>query len=167
MPLMEDTLARLDELKIQYTLDRHPAVYTIKELDALDLPHKDCICKNLFLRNAKGDAHYLVVLPGHKREDLQVLREQLGSTKLSFASEERLMSHLGLTKGSVSPLGVLNNAGHDVVVALDRALAEMPVLVVHPNDNTATVWLSSGELLRVLESCGNPIAYVELPGGQG
>ena len=167
MPLMEDTLARLDELKIQYTLDRHPAVYTIEELDALDLPHKDCICKNLFLRHAKGDAHYLVVLPGHKRADLQVLREQLGSTKLSFASEDRLMSHLGLTKGSVSPLGVLNNAGHDVVVALDRALAEMPVLGVHPNDNTATVWLSSGELLRVLESCGNPITYVELPGGQG
>ena len=74
---MEDTLARLDELKIQYTLDRHPAVYTIEELDALDLPRKDCICKNLFLRNAKGDAHYLVVLPGHKQADLQVLREQL------------------------------------------------------------------------------------------
>ena len=162
MPMLEDTLRRLDELNAAYALDRHPAVYTIEEVDALDLPRKECICKNLFLRNAKGDTHYLAVLPGHKKADLQALREQLGSTKLSFASQERLMAQLKLTKGSVSPLGVLNNDG-SVVVVLDRALRELPVLGVHPNDNTGTVWMSLEELCRIIGACGSPVVWVDLP----
>lgn len=68
-----------------------------------ELGIKGSVCKNLFLRDAKGRQHFLVVLPGDRQADLGALAAALGSSKLSFASEERLMKHLGLTKGSVTP----------------------------------------------------------------
>ena len=54
-----DTLARMG---IEYELWEHPAVYTIEEMDALPLKRPDVIAKNLFLRDAKGKRHFLVVL---------------------------------------------------------------------------------------------------------
>ena len=77
-------------------------------------------CKNLFLRNQKGNRHYLVVLTASKKADLRAVADQIGDGKLSFASPERLMTHLGLTPGSVSPFGLINDREHAVRVVLDR-----------------------------------------------
>lgn len=76
--------------------------------------------KNLFLRDAKGKRHFLVVLDKDKRADLKALQEQLSCSKLSFASEERLKKHLGLSRGSVTPLGILNDAQGMVELVFDR-----------------------------------------------
>ena len=78
--------------------------------------------KNLFLRDAKGKRHFLVVLDKDKRADLKALQEQLSCSKLSFASEERLKKHLGLSRGSVTPLGILNDAQGMVELVFDRDL---------------------------------------------
>ena len=66
-------------------------------------------CKNLFLRNQKGTRHYLVILKHLKRADLRAVADQIGDGKLSFGSPERLMTHLGVTPGSVSPFGLIND----------------------------------------------------------
>src|SRR5919198_551216 len=73
-----------------------------------------------------------------KRVDLRALADQIGDGKLSFASPERLMTHLGLTPGSVSPFGLINDRAHAVRVVLDRDLKQASRLSVHPNINTAT-----------------------------
>ena len=127
---------------IEYERVDHPPVFTIEEMDALELPHPEAVVKNLFLRDAKGKRHFLVVLPGHRQADLRTLGERLG-TKLSFASEERLEKYLGLTKGSVTPLGVLNDEDRAVELIFDEELKTMPLLGVHPNHNTATVFLKT------------------------
>lgn len=98
----EETLSRLDALGITYEKLDHPAVYTIGEMDNLDITSKCNVVKNLFLRDAKGKRHFLVVLDKDKKADLAGIREQVGCSKLSFASEERLMKHLQLTKGAVT-----------------------------------------------------------------
>ena len=167
MSLMEETLAWLDRLGVSYTLERHPAAYTVAQLEAMPVAHPQWICKNLFLRNGRGDRQYLAVLPGARRADLKALGEQLGAGKLSFASERRLMDCLGLTKGSVTPLGILQDREKQVVVALERSLMEQPLVGVHPNDNTATVWMQPRELVRVVESRGNLLVYVTLPHEKG
>ena len=95
-------VARLNALGIVFTRHDHPPVATVEEAmqhwAAIDATH----CKNLFLRNQKGNRHYLVVIAASKKADLRAVADQIGDGKLSFASPERLLAHLGLTPGSVS-----------------------------------------------------------------
>ena len=158
----EKVFARLEELGVSYEVTEHPAVFTIGEMDALGLTAKGEVCKNLFLRDATGRRHFLVVVPGEARADLRALAAQLESSKLSFASAERLEKYLGLKQGEVTPLGVLNDADAAVEVVFDRGLERFPCLGVHPNDNTATVWLSLAYIMRVVEGNGNEIRWVTL-----
>lgn len=153
--------AALDAAGISYTRVDHPAAFTIEEMDAIALPHREAVAKNLFLRDQKGKRYFLVVLPGHKRADLKTLGEILG-TRLSFASEERLGQYLGLEKGSVTPLGVLNDEERVVEVFFDMELNSMPLMGVHPNQNTATVFLKPEDLAGLIRDHGNPFKRVEL-----
>ena len=99
----------LAELQIPFERHEHPPVFTVEEANqhwaGIDAAH----CKNLFLRNKKGTIHYLVILEHRKQADLKRLVDRLGDDRLSFASPERLMTHLGLTPGSVSPFGLIND----------------------------------------------------------
>ena len=152
----------LGRLGISYEVFDHPAVYTIEEMDSLQMiTDKGAIVKNLFLRDANGKRHFLVVLDKEKKADLKQLRVALNSSALSFASEERLMKHLKLTKGAVTPMGILNNQDHSVEVVLDRSLVGRPSIGVHPNDNTSTVFLSYEGLSKVLRSKGNIIHIID------
>ena len=152
--------AYLDGMGISYEVEEHAPVFTIDEMRELGI--KGSVCKNLFLRDAKGRQHFLVVLPGDRQVDLGALAAALGSSKLSFASEERLMKHLGLTKGSVTPLAVIQDPDHTVQVLLDESLTGMDRLGVHPLVNTATLWISGADLLRFVRSCGNPVKIVSI-----
>lgn len=157
----EKTLAFLDEQGIAYEKLEHKAVFTVEEMEEAGISARGGVCKNLFLRDAKGKKHYLVVVPEEKRVDLSALPAQLGSTKLSFASAERLEKYLGVAQGSVSPLGILNDEGHEVQVAFDRDLCNAERVGIHPNDNTATVWLSFKDLKKLIETAGNKISYIK------
>ena len=131
-------------------------------MEALGLTKKGMVVKNLFLRDQKGKKHFLVLLPSDRHADLKSIGEQLGAGKLSFASEERLAKYLGLSKGTVTPLGVMNNRDHAVEVAMERSLTSEPRLGVHPNESTATVWLSWQDLKKYLDHFGTKIQTIKL-----
>jgi Ala-tRNA(Pro) deacylase len=154
---------RLAELGIACERYEHPPVATVEEASqhwtGIDATH----CKNLFLRNQKGSRHYLVILPHSKRADLRRVAEQVGDGKLSFASPERLLTHLGLTPGSVSPFGLIHDRRHEVRVVIDRDLKPAARLSFHPNINTLTFVIEGADFVRFLEACGNPIQYVITP----
>lgn len=157
-PVVYDTMERLG---IACEGVEHKAVYTIEEmLEACAFPPDVEIAKNLFLRDAKGKRHFLVVLPKLKQANLDWVRDSIGSTRLSFASEERMVRHLGLTPGAVSPFGILNDASLAVEVVIDKELTAFPRLGLHPNDNTATVFLAPADLLRVIKEHGNTILWI-------
>lgn len=162
MTQRERVCRRLRELDIGYELTEHPAVFTIEEMEGLGIAEQGAVCKNLFLRDGKGKRHFLVTLPREKKADLKSLAGQLDTGKLGFASPERLERYLGLHRGEVTPLGVLNDAGRDVEVVFDRDLEGATRLGVHPNDNTATVWLSFSGLRAFVEAQGNSIRMVTL-----
>ena len=153
-------VAKLNELGIGFTRHDHPPVATVDEASAhwagIDATH----CKNLFLRNQKGTRHYLVVLTASKRADLRAIADQIGDGKLSFASPERLMTHLGLTPGSVSPFGLINDREHAVRVVLDRDFQSSTRLAFHPNINTATFTIAAADFAKFLAACGNPVQQV-------
>lgn len=159
--LQKNTLERLEALQIPFTITEHEAVYTIGQMEQLRLNETGHIAKNLFLRDAKGKRHFLVTLCGDKQADLKTLGAKAGC-RLSFASEERLERFLGLKKGAVTPLGVMNDESNTVEVILDRDLQGKDRIGVHPCENTATVWLSFADLCKFITSCGNPLDLARL-----
>jgi Ala-tRNA(Pro) deacylase len=155
-------VAKLDELGIRFTRHEHPPVATVEEASAHWAGIEATHCKNLFLRNQKGSRHYLVVLTASKKADLKAVAAQIGDGKLSFASPERLMSHLGLTPGSVSPFGLINDREHLVRVVLDRDFQSATRLAFHPNINTLTFTVAAADFMRFLDACGNPVQHVTI-----
>ncbi len=152
----------LNELSIPYTVTEHPPVVTIEEMDALKITEKGTVCKNLFVRDQKGKKHYLIILQKDKIADLTKLGVLIESGKLSFASPERLDKYLGLEKGAVSPLGIINDTEHQVVVVLDRDLKGITNLGFHPNDNTATVFFTYDDLLKLIAHYGNTLVNIRI-----
>ena len=164
-PQEERVTAYLTGLGIAFEPYQHPPIATAEEGEqywaGIDAVH----CKNLFLRNQKGTRHYLVILAHTKRADLRAVADQIGDGKLSFASAERLMTHLGVTPGSVSPFGLIHDHDHHVRVYLDRELKLAPRISFHPNINTATFVLSYADFERFLASCENLVRYVDVSRG--
>ena len=146
---------------IGYELVDHPAVYTMEDLAALSLPHPEAEAKNLFLRDDKRN-FLLLTVPGEKRVNLKAFQKANGLRKLSFGSAEDLEALLGLHPGSVTPLGVLNDPAGSVPLYLDRELAHK-LLGIHPNENTATLYLRCEDLTALLESQGHRVLFADVP----
>ena len=150
----------LDALGIAFTRFAHPPVFTVEEAEQYWAGIPGAHCKNLFLRNAKGTRHYLVVLGHTKKADLRALSARLGDDKLSFASPERLMRFLHLTPGAVSPFGLIHDSARDVIVVLDADLPDTERIGFHPNVNTATITLPTADFLRFLGARGNVVRRI-------
>lgn len=158
----ENIFEKLNALEIPFELVEHAPAFTMEEYNALGFNPNDEICKNLFLRDYKGTRHMLVVLKGSKHADLQLIRSEVDSSKLSFASDERLARFLDVKKGSVSPLGLLNDATGEVEVYFDEDLKDAPRLGFHPNDNTATVFMTFSDVQKYIESTGHTVRFVKV-----
>ena len=158
-----EVLSVLDEAGIVYRLHRHEALLTCEQALAAGIPHEEgqVATKNLFLRDDKKREYFLVTTTAETRVDLGALKERLGSRRLSFASERDLASLLGLTRGAVTPFGLLNDVDRRVTFVLDRCLAGT-VLDAHPNVNTATVQLEADDLLDLLAARGTEIRLLDL-----
>ena len=160
----EQVLTYLKHQGIQYEIIRHKPIFTIAELNTMhDYVDKEKVAKNLFLRNGSGKEHYLVLVRSDKKVNLKDLRQQLGCSRLSFASEERLKKHLNITKGSVSPLGIINDATRSIPVLIDEDLKDAMKIGVHPNKNTATLWMTHAAIVRAVTAHGNEVVHVSIP----
>ena len=94
--------------------------------------------------------------------DIHRIEKRLGQGKLSFASPERLLKHLGLTPGSVTPFGLINNSEHDVIVFIDSELQNAEKVSFHPCINTASLIIKKDDLIRFLDYCKNPYQWIDL-----
>ena len=147
----------LDSLNIEYEVTDHPAVFTIEEMDKLGYGYKGEVVKNLFLRDDKKKNFYILTLCREKRANLKELRVMLDSRPITFASEESLFEILKLQRGAVTPFGIINDVERKVRVILDKDIFKFEKIGVHPNDNTASVWLNPYDLKKVIENNGNEI----------
>ena len=152
----------LNDMDIKYEVIEHPAVFTVEEADGLELDVYGKGTKNLFLRDEKKQNFYIVVLCNEKRADLKDMRAKLDSKPLSFASEELLFEFLKLTRGAVTPFGVINDIEHKVMVVFDGDIFKFNKVGEHPNDNRATLFLDPYDLKRVIEKLGNETRVIEI-----
>ena len=157
----QETYAFLTEQGISCEITEHAAVFNMEELDAVDLPYPDRDAKNLFVRDDKKRNYYLITVKDDKRVDLREFSQRHRTRKLSFASADDLLSLLGLIPGAVTPLGLLCDEERKVHFYLDSAFMD-GLIGVHPNDNTATVWLRAEDLVRLIRAHGNPVDVVEI-----
>jgi Ala-tRNA(Pro) deacylase len=152
----------LDDLGIRYDYHEHPAVPTIEEAmkhwAGINATH----CKNIFLRNHKGNRHYLVILEHTRALKIRDLENRLKQGKLTFASDDRLMKYLGLTPGSVSPFGLINDTARHVHLFLDRNLRRSVAISFHPCINTASLVISFADFEKFLYDTGNSFEYIDL-----
>jgi Ala-tRNA(Pro) deacylase len=160
-PEEEPVYLALERLNIAWTRHEHPPVFTVDEAQAHWASIPATHCKNLLLRNKKGTTHYLVIVESSKRVDINALTTKVGEDRLSFASPERLATHLGLTPGSVSPFGLLHAGARDVRVVIDADLRGAQKVAFHPNVNTATIVLAWPDFQRFLDDRGNIVRYVQ------
>ena len=156
-----DVYHYLDALGIPYEITEHKAVYNMAEVADIPIPYPEADAKNLFVRDDKKRNYYLITVQGDKKVDLKAFRQAHQTRPLSFASEQDLMDYLGLFPGAVTPLGVLNGHAHNVHFYLDAAFLQTGKIGVHPNDNTATVWLPTADLIHIIEAQGSAVTLAE------
>lgn len=156
----EEVYEKLNELNIEYRVVNHKAVFTMEDVINENIEPFENIVKNIFIRDDKKINYYLVLVSHNKKVNLKELRNKLNSRPLTFASEEDLYKYLGLTKGSVSPLGILNDKDHIVTIIIDEDIKNISEIGVHPNINTATVFLKPKDLEIIFKN--NKYEYIEL-----
>ena len=134
---------------IAFEVTEHAPLANMEAMFAAGLPYPDAIAKNLFVRGDGKKDYYLITAREERVIDLKLFRQQFCTKRLSFASEVDLAAVLQLTKGSVTPFGLLNNTQHRVHFFLDDYFQNR-LIGVHPNENTATVWLNSSDLISLV-----------------
>ena len=157
----QDIYEYLKTKNIWHEITEHEAVYNMQELESVELPYPDADGKNLFVRDDKKANYYLITVKGDKRVDLKEFRRNNGTRNLSFASADDLMNIMGLIPGAVSPLGILNDEELKVHFYIDKDFMNDSHLIgIHPNDNTATVWLKVEDLIEIIKEHGNTVEVV-------
>ena len=160
---MVDLYRFLADHHIDYERYDHPPVYTVADVERLVPPLPGAKTKNLFLRDKKGERHFLVVVPAQKRVDIKTLPAVIGSSRLSFGSPDRLKTYLGVDPGSVTLLAIVNDPDHAVEVFIDEALSEADAFNFHPLVNTSTLVISRKNLDRFIEATGHMIRMLDVP----
>jgi Ala-tRNA(Pro) deacylase len=152
----------LKELGIDFDYYGHPPVATIGEARKYWKDIEAAHCKNLFFRNHKGDRHYLVIIEHSHDLKIHDLELRLKQGKLSFASDQRMMKYLGVTPGSVTPFGLINDREKNVHVFIDENLKKASRISFHPCINTASIVITYPGLEKFLQYTGNGYEYLKL-----
>ena len=156
----EDLYARLREIGIEWTLHEHPPLRTVEESRRLRGSLPGGHCKNLFLKDKKGQ-YWLVVADEAREIDLKALQPRIGAARLSFGRPERLAEVLGVQPGAVTPFALINDPEHRVRVVLDRTMLEHSTLNYHPLVNTATIAIATEDLHRFFAALGHEVQIID------
>lgn len=152
----------LDGLGIKYEYYEHPEAPTIEIASQFYRGEGTTLCKNLFFRNHKGNRHYLVIMESQYAMDIHSVEKILHQGKLSFASPERMMRYLGVRPGSVSLFNLVNDVNKEVVLFVDSKLLSVEKVSFHPNDNRASLVISSADMLKFINNIGNKYEILDL-----
>ena len=144
-------LSALTEMGIAYQNHDHAPVFTVEEGRDIKARLPGGHTKNLFLKSKDGQ-FVLVCALGDTAVSVNQLHKQLGTKRLSFGKAEDMERLLGVTPGSVSLFGIMNDTGGEVRLVIDAALAACDVVNFHPLLNDATTAISSADMIKFAEA---------------
>ena len=159
------TYELLDSLGIEYVRVDHAPAMTMEDCEEIDAELGTQMCKNLFLCNRQQTDFYLLLIPADKPFKTKELSAQIGTSRLSFASGEKMLELLDINPGSVSVMGLMNDRENRVSLLVDRDLAECEYLGCHPCVNTSSIRVRICDVFDVfLKHTGHSPRIVELTG---
>ena len=159
-----DLFQLLDELQIAVTTVDHPPLFTVQESQALRGTIPGAHTKNLFLKDKKG-RYFLLTVAEDAEVDLKSVHKVIGASgRVSFGSSERLMELLGVSPGSVTVFGLINDDDGAVTIVLDATLMENATINAHPLSNDATTSIARDDLLRFIRETGHEPLILNLAG---
>lgn len=152
----------LENLKIDFKRVDHAPAANIEICHGIEKHLGATICKNIFLTNNKRDIFCLLLISPDKKYEAGKISKQLNSSRLSFASDQLLSDILGLTPGSVSIMGLINDVNHKVTLAIDSDLMNEEYLCCHPCINTSTLKIKTTDILeKFIPHTGHPLNIIE------
>jgi Ala-tRNA(Pro) deacylase len=159
---MEALLAFLEKLGISFEKFDHPAVFTTAESSKLPrMPGADT--KNLFLTEEGGQRFFLVTVPHDTRVDLQALARLIGVHRLTFGSPEDMEKMLGVTPGSVTLMGLMNDREGRVELMIEESIWNHDAIQCHPLINTATLVVPKSGMEKFLLATGHQPKVEKIP----
>ena len=149
----------LDRLGIEYQRVDHDAADTMEICEEIDKTLGAVICKNLYLCNRQQTAFYLLMIPADKVFKTKDISAQIGSSRLSFATAEHMEKYLDITPGSVSILGLMNDADNTVTLLIDKDVLKDEYFGCHPCINTSSLKIKTSDLIQKNRSCAKARTY--------
>lgn len=163
LPKEERVYDLLERLDVPFERVDHDAVGTIEGCAEIEKLLDIEICKNLFLRNSKGDQYYLLMLPGGKHLVTKDLAKKIGSTRLSFGTPEKMGEYLDITPGSVSVLGLMNDHENNIQLLVDNDIKKWEYFGCHPCINTSSLKIKTADLFsKILPAVGHEPVFVDI-----
>ena len=155
----------LDQLGIEYVRTDHGHADTMEACNEIDAILDVLICKNLFLCNRQKTNFYLLMMPGDKPFKTKELSSQIDSARLSFASPEDMERLLDLTPGSVTIMGLMNDAENKVQLLVDEDVLKGTYIGCHPCINTSSLKLRTADVFgKFLKAVHHDLITVHLTG---
>jgi Ala-tRNA(Pro) deacylase len=148
-----DLFAFLDRHGIAHSTLAHAPVFRVGEGAEIKAALPGGHSKNLFLKDAK-DRLWLISALGETAIDLKALWKVVGAARFSFGSAALMEAVLGVTPGSVTAFGLINDTARQITFVLDAALLASDPVNFHPLTNAATTAVSRAGFLAFLAALG-------------
>ena len=158
---MKKVLEYLKNKKMKYEIIYHPPAITTEEADKYIEGKEGIRSKTMFMANKKDKKFYLIIMDDSKRLDIKKMNEIIND-KLHFSKEVQLIEKLGLKPGTVSIFGLLNNKDHDINIYIDKEIMNEKLITFHPNDNTATIFITVEDMLKIFDDLDYNYEVIEL-----
>jgi len=156
----------LDSLGIEYMRTDHPdnLAYTMEDCRKIDAALETKLCKNLFLCTANKKQFFMLLIPGDKPFKTKYITSQIGTGRLSFADEAKMLEYLDIKPGAVSLMGLMNDHDNNVKLLVDKELLDEEYLGCHPCVNTASMKIKVADAFGpYLKAVHHDMQIVELP----
>ncbi len=165
LPREQRVYERLDELTIPYERVDHAPAENMDVCREIDKTLDARICKNLFLCNRQQTVFYLLMMPDDKPFKTKELSAQIQSSRLSFASPEKMLEFLDILPGAVSIMGLMNDKDCRVNLLVDEDVLAGEYVGCHPCVNTSSLKIRTYDLFQTfLPSTNHSYTVVKLIG---
>ena len=142
----------LQEIGVPHCTYAHQAAATVEEQSQIVTGIAGSLTKNLFLRDKKHGL-FLLTTKFDRDVNLKAIASllKLSGANIRFADEELLKEKLDVSKGSVSPLALMNDTAGEVKFCIDSELLTAEIVNIHPLRNDRTTSLAPEALLSFLK----------------
>ena len=158
----EIVYSKLKELNVNYEYFESPKDYETEDDRSFFDKINAIRCKNLFLRNHKGNQHYLVISKFYSEFKVKIIEDHFKKGKISFASEKRMDKWIKTKPGAVSLFSLFNDTENHTHVFIDEELKQSEYLTFLPNMHNAILKISNSDFVKILEKSGNSWEYFKL-----